>query len=219
MGKIQTPSSPQEITFDCSNRMENGLRRSFLAPRNSSFHALMLRSSSMPRLNTSIPIQTLNREDSVVWGNDSCAQIKPNFSLFRESDDGSAILILLKDIKDAIQEQTNRKKAVERQMSASFKLARARYACGSRIGCILSMRKAHKSKAMKAYIAAARFQLIALRKDIEAVIQRGEMDIDLTERRNEMNNILTELTVAKFHTPDDEELLKQLERSVSVENS
>ena len=165
----------------------------------------------MPRLFPS-PVKKLNREDSAVWGNDSCDDI--NFDVSFEDGDETAIATLLKEITQAIDEQSQRKASIEKQMQANFRLAKARYAGGSRMGTILSMRKAHRNKTMKAYIAAARFQLIALRKELQA----GRSDLDVSEQRNAMNSILIDLTVAKCPTPADEELINQLERSVSVES-
>ena len=176
----------------------------------------VLRSSSMPRLLPS-PLMALNRENSVVFGNDSCARIKINFSLEPMEGDERAVASLLKDIKHAIYEQTDRKTNVEKQMSANFILAKARYLGGSRMGAILSMRKAHKNKAMKAYIAAARFRLIDLRKEVEAAIRKCKYDVDVSEQRNILQAILTELTVAKTTMPNDEDLLAQLQRSILVE--
>lgn len=132
------------------------------------------------------------------------------------NENEEAMVALLKEIKHAISEQSKRKASVERQMSLDFKLAKARYSSGSRMGTILSMRKAHKNKSMKAYIAAARFQLIALRKVIEVALREENFELNVAEQRNEMNKILSELTVAKFPMPDDEDLLKQLQRSMKV---
>mgnify|MGYP005849591613 CR=1 FL=1 len=191
----------------------DGRRRGLLA-RGKSIH--MFRSSSMPRLFPS-PVKKLNREDSAVWGNDSCADIKCDVSV--ADDDETAIAALLKELTQAIDEQSERKVSIEKHMMANFTLANARYAGGSRMGTILSMRKAHKNKTMKAYIAAARFQLISLRKDLEASLQAGHLDVDVSGQRRAMNRILAELTVAKCPTPADEELIRQLERSISVETS
>lgn len=197
--------------LDATAPLPNSRRRGSLA-RGKSIH--MFRSSSMPRLFPS-PVNKLNREDSAVWSNDSCADMKLDISL--EDDDETVIVSLLKEITQAIDEQSQRKVTIEKHMMANFTLAKARYAGGSRMGTILSMRKAHKNKTMKAYIAAARFQLIALRKDLETSLQEGCIDVDVSEKRSTMNGILGKLTVAKCPMPADEELIKQLERSVSVE--
>ena len=178
----------------------------------------MVRSSSMPRLLPS-PVGKLNREDSVLWGNDSCAQFKMNFSLVPMSENEEAIVALVKEIKHAIEEQSKRKSSVERQMSLDFKLAKARLNSGSRMGAVLSMRRAHKNKAMKAYIAAARFRLISLRKVAESALRDGDYNLNVAEQRSEMNTILAELTVAKCPMPSNDDLLKQLQRSIMVETS
>ena len=114
----------------------------------------------MPRLFPS-PVKKLNREDSAVWGNDSCDDIRLTVDLSLGVDDGTAIVVLLKELAQAIDEQGQRKASMEKHMRANFRLARARYSGGSRMGTVLSMRMAHRNKTMKAYIAAARFQLIS----------------------------------------------------------
>ena len=214
MGKLQQPSSPSAITLESAVCAAANRR----AMRGLSSSCMMFRSSSMPRLLPS-PLMALNRENSVVFGNDSCANIKINYSLLSLEDDEQAVVALLEEITQAIQEQTNRKQNVEKQMSVNFKLAKARYMSGSRMGAILSMRKAHKSKATKAYIAGARFRLIALRKDLQAAMQQGIFDIDVAEQRNIMKTILAELTVATTAMPSDEDLLGQLRRSIMVESA
>mmetsp|Transcript_8840 Transcript_8840/g.17687 ORF Transcript_8840/g.17687 Transcript_8840/m.17687 type:complete len:215 (-) Transcript_8840:132-776(-) len=211
MGKIQQLSAPVSIVMESPAPSPNSRRRGLLA-RGKSIH--MFRSSSMPRLFPS-PVKKLNREDSAVWGNDSCDDIKFDVSL--GDDDETAIVALLKELTHAIDEQSQRKASIEKHMKANFRLANARYAGGSRMGTILSMRMAHKNKTMKAYIAAARFQLISIRKDLETSVQAGYLDLDVSEQRSSMNRILAELTVAKCPTPSDEELIRQLERSMSVE--
>ena len=133
-------------------------------------------------------------------------------------EDEQEIVALLKEIKQVIHEQTVRKANVEKQMSSNFKLAKARYSSGSRMGAVLSMRKAHKNKAMKAYIAAARFRLIDLRKQVETGIRKCEYGMDVSEHKNIMQEILTELTVVKAPMPSDEDLLAQLRRSMMVES-
>ena len=214
MGKLQRPSSPNCVVMDASSCALE--RRRGLLSRGNSMH--MFRSSSMPRLLPS-PQRTLNRDISCVWGNDSCARIQLDISLIEMDENEREVVAFLKEIRQVIEEQTKRKANVEQQMSVNFKLAKARLASGSRLGAILSMRKAHKNKTTKAYIAAARYQLIALRKEVEAAYQRRDFDMDLTEKRIVMKGILAELTVAKPPMPHDEDLLKQLQRSLSVGSS
>jgi hypothetical protein len=101
-----------------------------------------------------------------------------------EEDYDQAYQVLVQEIKQAIQEQTQRRNELDRQQSMALRLAQARYyyyynsdstCCGSNsnstgnpIGVLLSMRKAHKSQTLKAYTCAARYQLIALQQEIEA---------------------------------------------------
>lgn len=213
MGKLQQLSSPNAITLDSA--VCGAANRPWMSGLSS---VRMFRSSSMPRLLPS-PLMKLNRENSVVFGNDSCANIKMNHSLLSLQEDEEAVVALLEEIKQAIKEQTNRKQFVEKQMSINFKLAKARYMCGSHMGAVLSMRKAHKNKATKAYIAGARFRLIALCKDIQAAMQQGIFDIDIAEQRSIMQTILADLTVATATMPSDEDLLGQLRRSIMVESA
>ena len=159
------------------------------------------------------------RDSSLDWANGSFAHIKTNSSLEVRDGQDDAIRGLLKEIHDVIMEQTKRKGAMDHQMNESMTLAKARYLSGSRIGAILSMRKAHKHKSIKAYISAARYQLKALRKDVEAALLEDDSKLNVDKARKIMKEILAELTLAKFEKPDDDDLMKQLERTMLLEAS
>lgn len=164
----------------------------------------------MPQLQLS-PVKA-GRKDSVVWGNDSFSQLRLNFSLSSMQDTESTAVVLIREIEDSIEQQGNRKFFIEKIIERSVMLAKARYESGSVLGAILSMRKIHKHKSTKAYIAAACFQLTTLRDMVQITIDRRSMfDADVTSQRNMMYGILQDLKEAKCPIPSNEELLMELQ--------
>ena len=86
------------------------------------------------------------------------------------------------------------------------------------MGAILPMRKAHQNKTVKAYTAAARFQLKEMRQRLQAAMDESSIfDVDVAEQRALMKEILCGLKKAKCHMPKDEELLKQVQRMMEAE--
>lgn len=178
------------------------------------------RSNSMSRLFTAS--STDYRADIMaVFGNESCTEfvyIPPPSMVVRSSigDSETSSDILLREVYDAIEEQTKLKNTVDRQLKSSLDLAKARYVGGSNIGAILSMRRAHTNKNMKANIAAARFQLNEIREQLEAEIEYSASGVNVTEWRHRMNQVMLKLDMALRdianynHMPSDQNLLNEL---------
>lgn len=188
--------------------------------------------SSLPQLPTmsTSPLKG-GRKASVVWGNDSFSQLKTNFTrLSSDSDEQhqqhQGTQSLLRDIQDAVDEQTTRKVFMDHLFISNMRLAQARWSGGSRIGAILSMRKAQKNVSTKAYIAAALLQLGALRDQVKAAVTATRQKSELShavdtpmEHRDSLNRILAELSVASCPMPSDEELLDKLRTKMAETSS
>ena len=78
------------------------------------------------------------------------------------------------------------------------------------MGAILSMRKAHRHRIRKAYLAAARFQLLGIRKRVEFEIQQGHYDLDVTELREHAMTIVEKADSVHSPLPSNDDLLQQL---------
>ena len=166
----------------------------------------------MPRLSFSSPLKGV-RKDSIACGNnDAFAQIRLNCSLIALEDCESAVEDLLREVDDAIHKQTSQKEFMEKIIEANIKMAKARYAGGSEMGAILSMRKVHKDTSRKAYICAARFRLTALRQEIQSALDLDRCEYVLVDaQRNGLRGILSDLETATYNPmPPNHELLKQL---------
>ena len=114
---------------------------------------------------------------------------------------------LLRELNQEIYDLNQAKKKLNKIIDSSLELAIARHAHGScNRGSLLSLRKMSHAMTRKAYTAAARFQLIEIRQQIQ-----GDLDcLNLTSIREKINEILDQLEIIPCRTPSDENLLKYL---------
>lgn len=175
---------------------------------------LLSRGSSVARL---FPIKGMgsswgeNSFGSFKGGNESATDITLSNSLASMEENEFASLALIKDLDQAITDLTKRKTKLEHKIDNIHELACARYEGGSEMGAILSMRKAHRNRSRKAYIAAARFQLVEMRKQIETEMNQGNFaSLDVCILRNRALDVVAKINSADCPTPSNEELLQQL---------
>lgn len=149
-------------------------------------------------------------------GNESFTEVSntSHSVLVYEANDNISPATLLKEIDLAIEDQTDTRAMLEKQMEATFKLAKARYSGGSEIGAILSMRRVHRNIKIKAYVSAARFQLVQIRKEAETEMETNTLDV--SERHANMKQVISTLNVAIIDVlqnkwlPSDEALLREV---------
>lgn len=104
------------------------------------------------------------------------------------------------------------------QVESNIKLAKARYDGGSIMGAVLSMRRAHRNKNMKAYVSAARFQLSRLQNRVETEMASGLIVLDVAGQRADLQEIVASLHRATRdsgrHLPGDQALLEELQQQM-----
>ena len=106
-----------------------------------------------------------------------------------------------------------RKKELDRQMESNWELAIARHVNGScNAASLLCLRKMSHMKTMKAYTAAARFQLIAIRQQVQTTLEEpaSTTSVDLARFKESMEEALNKLEYVPCQIPSDECLLRQL---------
>lgn len=177
------------------------------------------RSTSMSRI---FPSPTKSpRRTKAAWGHESCTAL--NFEECSRTTSSSDDMELdasafLQELGEAVQEQTKRKQTLEKYIESTYALAHARYAGGSRLGAILSMRRVYLHEQMKAYVAATRYRLVRLQQQVESEVQCGSNDIDsiLVHRRQNLQDVLRKLRIAlndlsaSHQRPSDQTLIDQL---------
>ena len=158
-----------------------------------------------------ITIASISNANSFSW-NDSATELTLGSSMASMEENEFAALALIKDIDQAIVEQTKHKGRIEGRLESIIILARARYEGGSHIGAILSMRKWHRNRTRKAYLAAARYQLVEMRQRIESEMNRGRFqDLDIAVLRNACREIMLKVHAAdQVPAPCDDDLLREL---------
>ena len=131
-------------------------------------------------------------------------------------------MVLIDVLDKHIEILNDRKNDLQEQVQTNLDLATARFVGGSKGTCALvAMRSATKKKALKAFTVAARFQLIALRKQLQKELDQArsqpwdgqevaQLETDLSEVERSMEETLIELNSAVCPTPNDEALLRQL---------
>lgn len=123
------------------------------------------------------------------------------------------------DIDQAIQGIVTAKRTAEQNLVEHFDMARARWTSGCVVGAALSMRKVHAEQTRKAYLAAARVQLVSLDRQLQSLgTPSTERMTSLDVLRHQVNAIVTQSHTAKSPTPSDEELLQQLARLVDSDD-
>ena len=144
--------------------------------------------------------------------NDSITDITLGSSLDSLQEDEFAAVAFIKDLDQAIVDETKRKSRIEDKIENIIDLARARYEGGSEIGALLSMRKLHRNRTRKAYLAAARYQLMELRQQIEAEMKKGRFhDLDIGMLRSKALEIMGKVKSAEeVPVPTNEDLSREL---------
>lgn len=131
----------------------------------------------------------------------------------------------LSELDLTLQQVQQDKVAADQTLQAAVSMARARLASGCEMGAVVSMRKVHAAQTTKAYLAAARFQLTALRKEIcnnnnsssNSNANEQRMAV-LDGLRQRAKDIVVQAHQAKNPTPSDEALLVQLRRIVDLDD-
>jgi hypothetical protein len=182
------------------------------------------RRSSMGRVDTFRRLMKTNSVSELFGKEDSAMSSCDSLSTFdlTACTDTSVEMeakVLLVEVNCALAHQSDRKVKLQSNMDLDQELAMARFSSGSPLlGAILSMRKAHKNKVKLAYLAGARFELIAIRKLLENYLQHRNQHQTQTQaagmevecHRQTMETTLHKLATFRVPTPTDEVLLKQL---------
>lgn len=176
-----------------------------------------MRTSSVKRL-----FPSKNRDGNSLWGNESTSDLSLGTSFSSLSDnEHCAVGDLLKEVTETIEKLTKCKEQIEQQIESNITLARARYTDGgTRMGAILPMRKAHQNKTVQTYTAAACFQLDEMRQTIlKAMEPNSQFEVDVAQQRSRLKDIMGGLKKTKTPMPSDEDLLKQLQKSIDLDKA
>ena len=154
----------------------------------------------------------LRGNDSYTFkGNESATDITLSSSLSSLEEDEFAGLNLIKDVDIAIIDLNKRAIKAEIKINNVLELAQARYEGGSELGALISMRKVHRNRNKVDRIATARYELVEMRKQVEADMNQGYFDFDVPVLRNRARDIMIKIHVSTdCPSPLDNELLRQL---------
>lgn len=152
-----------------------------------------------------------------IKGNESATDITLSNSMSSFEEDEFTGLNLIKDIDIAIIELNKKKTKTEKKIDNILELAKARYEGGGTLGALVSMRRVHRNRTKLAYIAATRYQLTEMRKQIESYMKQGDFDFDVPTLRNHARDIMSKMQSASdCPAPSDDELLRRLFQEMNM---
>lgn len=210
-------SGGRGLTSHSMHRLMRTSSMSRLFPSKSTHHHSHPHSSFSSDGNNSWSNSLNNSSSSFGWGNESATDITMSNSLASLEENAFSAIALVEELEEVIKDQTARKDKFQDRMDSAMELACARYEGGSeRPAILLALRKAHRNRTRKAYLAAARYQVIEVKNHVQGEIDRGNFDLDLASLRRHVHDILGKARVVMEDcpTPSNKELMRQLDRNL-----